>query len=108
MTGPAPAGAAPAGDAHVEVADAPDEQRYEARIDGELAAFAEYRLRPGRIVFTHTETAPAFRGHGVADALVRSALDDVRRRGLAVKALCPYVAGWLDRHPGYSDLVSGG
>jgi len=104
VTSPSPT---PDESGHVDVVDTPEAQRYEARVGGTLAAFAEYRLRPGRIIFTHTETDPAFRGHGVADVLVRAALDDARRRGLAVTALCPYVAGWIDRHPDYADLSGG-
>lgn len=96
----------PAAGSEPEVVDAVDRDRYEARVDGQLAAFAEYRLRPGRIVFTHTETDPAFRGHGVADVLVRHALDDARSRGLEVTPLCPYVAGWIGRHPDYADLLA--
>ncbi|MHB8680973.1 MAG: GNAT family N-acetyltransferase [Acidimicrobiales bacterium] len=97
---------APSGD-EVAVSDAPAAKRYEARVEGRVAGFAEYRLSPGRIVFTHTEVDPDFEGRGVGGALVRGALDDVRSRGLAVVALCPFVKGWIDRHPDYGDLVAG-
>ena len=46
----------------IDVADAPENSRYEARIGGELAGFADYVLREGRIVFTHTEVDDAFEG----------------------------------------------
>ena len=95
----------PSPERRIDVIDAPEAGRYEARVDGRLAAFAEYRLRPGRIVFIHTETDPAFQGMGVAGELVRHALDDARRRSLRVLPLCPYVAGWIRRHPDYADLV---
>ena len=87
----------------VEVRDDPERHRYEARLDGVLAGFADYRLRPGRIVFTHTEVD--VEGRGVGSALVRGALDDVRRRGLKVTPLCPFVRSFLDRHPEYADLT---
>ena len=77
--------------AEITIADNPAEQRYEARCDGELAGFAQYRLEPGTIVFIHTEVDPAFEGHGVGSRLAAGALDDVRARGLTV---VPY-QDWL-------------
>jgi uncharacterized protein len=47
----------------------------------------------------HTEVPPSGKGHGVADALVRAALAFARQRNLHVIATCPYVQGWLRRHP---------
>jgi predicted GNAT family acetyltransferase len=89
----------------IEVTDNPDERRYEAHLDGELAGFAEYRDAPGRRIFTHTEVADEFEGHGVGGALAAGALDDVRGRGLAVVPRCPFIAGYIERHPEYADLV---
>ena len=45
-------------------------------------------------------------GHGLGGTLVRGALDDVRARGGSVVPLCPFVRGWIDRHPEYQDLLS--
>ena len=33
-------------------------------------------------------------------------LDDLRARGRAVVPLCPFVAGFIRRHPEYDDLVT--
>ncbi len=95
MTGPPP---------DLVVLDVPARSRYEASTGGELAGFAEYTTTPEMVVFTHTEVLPAHEGEGVGSALVRHALDDVRARGLLVLAVCPFVLGWIGRHPGYSDL----
>lgn len=89
----------------IEVADAPDRKRYEARTGGEIAGFAAYQTTHELAVFTHTEVDPAYEGQGVGGALIRGALDDVRRRGLAVLPVCPFVKGWIQRHPDYADLV---
>ncbi|MEW2356125.1 GNAT family N-acetyltransferase [Spirillospora sp. NPDC029432] len=89
-----------------EISDNAGASRYEIRVDGELAGFAEYRNRPGKIVFTHTEVFDAFEGKGVGGALARGALDDVRAKGgLAVVPLCPFIKGWIERHPDYQDLA---
>ncbi|MDE3725246.1 GNAT family N-acetyltransferase [Nocardiopsis sp. N85] len=90
-----------------EVADAPENERYEIRVEGEAAGFAEYILTDGLITFTHTEIDPAHEGRGLGGKLVRAALDDVRGRGLDVLPLCPFVKGWIQRHPDYVDLVYG-
>jgi len=84
-----------------------DEQReFVARVEGRVAARAEFMQTPELVVFTHTETDPAFEGQGVASQLVRWALEDVRARGYLVLPVCPFVSAYLGRHQEqYADLV---
>ncbi|GGQ34262.1 putative GNAT family acetyltransferase [Actinomadura coerulea] len=89
-----------------EISDNAGQSRYEIRLDGDLAGFAEYERGEGALVFTHTEVDSAFEGKGVGSALARGALDDVRSQGLSVVPLCPFIKKWIDRHPDYHDLVS--
>lgn len=84
------------------------EHKYEIYVGEERAGFAAYREEPGRIVFTHTVVEPAFEGRGLGSRLAASALDDARRRGLPVVPLCEFIAGYIERHPEYADLVSSG
>lgn len=91
----------------MEVRDNPDEQRYEAVADGELAGFAAYRTQPGLIVFVHTEVEDAFKGHGIGSILIREVLDDARRRGLEVLPFCPFVNSFIAEHREFVDLVPG-
>jgi len=88
-----------------DVVNRPEERRYEITSDGETAGHAEYTLTGELITFTHTEIDPSFEGKGLGGVLVREALDDVRGRGLTVLPLCPFVKGWIERHPDYIDLV---
>ena len=82
------------------------EKRYEARVDGELAGSAYYDSADDLIVFTHTEVDDAYEGKGVGSALARFALDDVRADGQRkVVPRCPFIKGWIDRHPDYQDLL---
>lgn len=91
------------------VEDSSERARYEVTVDGALAGFAAYRDRPGDIrVFTHTEIDGAYEGRGLGGLLVSTALDDVRSRGLTIRPLCPFVRGYLERHPEYADLVDPG
>ena len=82
--------------------------RYEIRVGDELAGFtvAEPTNDPGVILFPHTEIAAAFEGKGLASILVQGALDDIRERGLRIRPTCPYILGWLPKHPEYQDLVA--
>lgn len=90
----------------VEVTRNDEQSRYEARLDGALAGFAEYQLTDELVVFTHTEVDPAFEGKGVGSALARAALDDVRASAQRqVLPLCPFISGWIAKHPDYADLV---
>ncbi|WP_371483691.1 GNAT family N-acetyltransferase [Kitasatospora sp. NBC_00315] len=87
------------------VTDSPDRSRYEITEDGELAGFAEYHRHEGELAFIHTEIDPGFAGRGLAGELARAALDDARRQGLAVLPYCPFIRGWITKHPDYVDLV---
>jgi len=80
--------------------------RYYAEIDGHEARILFAPAGDRTLDFQHTQVAPELRGHGVADTLVRHALDDVRARGERIIATCPFVKSFLERHPEYRDLVA--
>jgi uncharacterized protein len=98
---PAPRPPSPA----IEVVDVPGRYRFEARIDGQVAGVAMYLRRGRRVIFTHTQAGPDFEGRGVGSALAKGALDAVRAAGGTVEARCPFLAAYLQRHPGYADLL---
>ena len=91
----------------IEIVDNEADQRYEAWLDGELGGIIAYLPEDGWLVLDHTEVLPAFEGRGVASGLARAALDDARARGLYVNPQCPFVMGYIQRHPEYKDLVVG-
>jgi uncharacterized protein len=86
------------------VRDNPAQSRFELDADG-YTAIAVYRREPGVITFVHTEVPPELAGRGIASKLVRGALDLVRAQGLKVVAKCPFVAGYLGKHPEFNDLL---
>jgi hypothetical protein len=91
---------------NMTVVDVPDQNRFEARDNGQLAGFAEYmRTDAGLIVLTHTEVTPAYEGKGVGSALARASLEQARVQQLAVLPLCPFMAAWIGKHHEYRDLV---
>jgi predicted GNAT family acetyltransferase len=82
-------------------------RRYELHVGAELATIAEYRPSDDVWVFHHTETMPSFRGRGLAERLVRFALDDVRSRGKTVVPSCWFVADVMQANSEYADLLAG-
>ncbi|HVW18756.1 MAG TPA: GNAT family N-acetyltransferase [Solirubrobacteraceae bacterium] len=89
----------------VTVADAPDRSRFEVAVDGEVVGIAEYRRAHGIVAFVHTEVTPGHEGQGLAGKLIAGALDAARGEGLEVLPFCPFVRGYVERHPEYVDLV---
>lgn len=90
----------------LRIVDAPDAQRYEARIDGRVVGFAGYRLVSNRIVFHHTEVDPGFEGGGVGSRLAAGALEDALARGLRIIVDCPFIGAYLRRHPELAERLS--
>ncbi|RKE22294.1 GNAT family N-acetyltransferase [Streptomyces sp. TLI_171] len=89
-----------------QVVDNAEASRFEISTDAGLAGFAEYQLRDGgTVAFVHTVIDPAFEGQGLGGKLARAALDTVRARGGSVLPYCPFIRGWIAKHPDYLDLV---
>jgi uncharacterized protein len=89
----------------VTVTRAEEKDRYEIRVDGELAGIAAYRDRGDQRVFYHTEVKKAFGGRGLSSRLVTEALADLRAAGKLIVPVCPFVAGYLAKHPEFGDIT---
>ena len=87
------------------VRDNTEKQRFEIDLGDGSMAIAEYRLHPGKVIFTHTEVPQAHEGQGIGSALVRFALRWSRERGLKVVPICPFFASYIQRHAGEQDLL---
>jgi len=95
----------PAAAQGISIADNPAEGRIEITVDGVLAGFTTYRDGPHQRAFDHTEIAEMFGGMGLASKLIKYALDDSRAAGRKVLPFCPFVRGYIEKHPEYLDLV---
>ncbi len=82
-----------------------DAGQYEAWLAGRRVGLASYYQRGDVVVVPHTETDPEFGGRGFASRLVKFVLDDIRGQGRRVHPACPFVAHYIQRNPGYADLV---
>lgn len=81
------------------------EKRFETEIEGGLAV-ADYKVEGERIIFTHTYVPPDLRGRGLAEKLVRVALEHARAQRLRVVPACSYVEVFIERHPEFKPLLA--
>nr|WP_233613180.1 GNAT family N-acetyltransferase [Leucobacter edaphi] len=90
-------------DEQIAVIHEPEAHRFAVTVDGQLAGFTAYREREAGTVydFVHTEIDPAFGGRGLGGVLVSEALTATRLLGRAIVPHCPFVAGWLRKHPDF-------
>jgi hypothetical protein len=89
-----------------ELIDNIDRGRFELYRDGDLVGWLYYtHLKPNRYALQHTEVESSHQHQGVADAMVRRVLDEIRAREGTITAICPFVVGYLSRTTTYADLV---
>jgi predicted GNAT family acetyltransferase len=80
-------------------------QRFEVLLpDGEYA-YLEYRYYKKDIAFMHTFVPENHEGQGLAAALAVYAFNFAKNHKLPVMVYCPYVAGFLKRHPEYKEQL---
>jgi predicted GNAT family acetyltransferase len=82
------------------------EDRYEVWRGDRLAGFTDYREHGTRTVFIHTEIGEEFGGKGLGGVLAKHALEDVIERGHTIVPVCPFMAGYLRKHPEYEPHVA--
>ncbi|MGW6379331.1 GNAT family N-acetyltransferase [Rhodococcus sp. NPDC055112] len=93
------------GDPAPTVLDAPALHRYEVRLGTELAGFTEYLDRDSQRIFFHTEIGEQYGGRGLASLLIHDALAATVGRGKRIVPVCPFVAGYLEKHDDFAAEV---
>jgi predicted GNAT family acetyltransferase len=82
-----------------------ESDRFRISVDGQKVGFTEYVDRDGQRIFPHTEVLDEFGGRGLASILVDEALQATRDAGLRIVAVCPMVAGFVEKHQEFADVV---
>jgi predicted GNAT family acetyltransferase len=92
----------------MEIAVQHDEKarKYYTVIDGQESVCEYGETGEKTLNFWHTFVPPALRGRGIADELVRQALEDVLARGYKVIPSCWFVRVYIQRHARYQPLVA--
>ena len=82
-----------------ELIDNTQDRQYEFHI-GEMTPYIEYiKTQNGQI---------HLKGKGIGSRLVEKTLRDIERQGLELVPLCPFVAGYIKRHPEWKRIVMQG
>jgi uncharacterized protein len=79
-------------------------RRFEIERGGQLA-YLEYTVAGHVLALIHSEIPAALRNSGIASTLAKTALDWARENHMKVDVVCPFIAGYLENHPEYADLV---
>lgn len=91
----------------VTFTDNTDKKRFEAQVDGKLALI-DYIRTADKIYLTHTEVPPELEGKGIASAMVKKALQRIEGDTIKLVPLCPFIAGYVKRHPEFRSLLAQG
>lgn len=81
------------------------QDRFEVLVDDVVAGFAAYHHEGAAIAVTHVEVEDGHEGEGLGSRLVASMLAEVREQGTSVLPYCPFVQGYLRKHPEEQDAV---
>jgi predicted GNAT family acetyltransferase len=79
-------------------------RRIEVWVDGDIA-YLSYTETAGALSFDHVYVPEKLRGKGIAERLVRRAIEAVRQQHGKIIPRCDYVAAFLDRSPEFADVV---
>lgn len=82
-----------------------EKSQYELLEGERVIGHAEYRPVGNAVMLPHTEIEEGHEGEGLGSKLAKFALDDVKAQGKQVIPMCPFIAGYIRRHPEYLELV---
>ena len=81
-------------------------KRYETTVNGQTA-YLEYIPAGQNNVLSHTEVPVGLEGQGIGSQLVKQVLEAIKSENRSIIIVCPFVAGYIQRHPEYLELVFG-
>lgn len=91
-----------------ELIDNEENHQYEFHIGKHVARIEYIKTKNGEIYLTHTEVPAALEGKGIGSQLTEKVLKDIERQDLRLVPLCPFVAGYIHKHPEWRRIVMKG
>lgn len=82
-------------------------KQYEFHIDDKIARIEYIRVK-NSIYLTHTEVPVGLEGKGIASNLIKATLEEVKSNNWTLAPLCPFVAGYIKKHPEWKSLLQSG
>ena len=87
-----------------ELTDNQDKKQYEIQVDGKTVRL-EYIKTTGKIFLTHTEVPQGLEGRGLGSQIIGQVLEEVKKNDWELVPMCPFVAGYIKKHPEWKALV---
>jgi predicted GNAT family acetyltransferase len=87
------------------ITDNKAQHRYELAVDGHTA-FVVYKRDHGVVTLVHTEVPKELGGRGIGGRIAKGVLDLLRNEGTKIVAECPFIAGYIEKHPEYRSLLA--
>jgi predicted GNAT family acetyltransferase len=91
-----------------ELIDNTDQNQYEFHIGKYIPKIEYIKKGNNEILLTHTEIPINLEGQGIGSALVKAVLSDIEEQGLDLVPLCPFVVGYISKHPEWKRVVKKG
>lgn len=88
-----------------ELIDNEERHQYEFHIEKYIPKIEYIKSKNGEIYLTHTEVPIPLAGKGVGSRLAEKVLKDIEAKGLRLIPLCPFVAGYIHKHPEWKHIV---
>lgn len=88
----------------LEIKHNPEKSRFEAQTEAGTAELV-YMKVGDTLIFHHTEVPEALEGQGLASQLAKFGLEYVKENNITAAALCPFVNGYVAKHPEYKSLL---
>jgi uncharacterized protein len=89
----------------ITISHKPDRERFEVLDAGKVVGKAWYKAYDGdgsaERIFYHTVVNDDHAGQGLAGRLAKVALEDTVAAGLRIVPVCPFIKGYIGRHPEY-------
>ncbi len=91
-----------------ELVDNTERKQYEFHIEGYVPKIEYIKTKNGEIYLTHTEVPVALEGRGIGSQLTEKTLVYIESKGLRIVPLCPFVAGYVKKHPEWKRILKEG
>jgi predicted GNAT family acetyltransferase len=89
----------------ITISNNPDRERFEVLDAGKVIGKAWYKAYdgdgPAERIFYHTVVTDEYAGQGLAGRLAKVALDETVAAGLRIVPVCPFIKGYIAKHPEY-------
>lgn len=88
-----------------ELIDNTEKNRYEYHVGKHIAKIEYVKAENGEIYLTHTEVPSELAGQGIGSALLGDVLQEIDRQQLRLIPVCPFVTGYVRKHPQWQRIV---